>query len=112
MANWPDAAALKRRLGIGGSSSGVDEDLALALDAAIEQVKLDTGADWDADSGVPEVTSSLAAAALLLAMATYKAPDAPHGIAAVFDIGSIMVARDDPRYWRLLVGQRERFGIA
>ena len=112
MADWPDEDAVKRRLGITSASTDLEADVTLALDAAIEQVKLDTGADWDADSGIPEISASLAEAALLLAVACYKAPDAPHGIAAIFDTGAIMVASQDPRYWRLLTGSRERFGIA
>lgn len=112
MADWPDADQVKRRLGINSASSGVDEDVALALNAAIEQVIIDTGFDADEDSGVLDITNSLSEAALLLAVACFKATDAPHGVAAVFDMGGIYVARQNPHYQRLLVGQRVRFGIA
>ena len=102
---------VKRRLGITSLDSGVDEDVALALDAAIEQVTIDTGFDADLDSGTLEITPSLAEAALLLTVSCYKAPDAPHGVAGIFDMGGIYVARQNPHYERLLVGQRVRFGI-
>lgn len=111
MAEWPDAEMVKRRLGITATSSGIDEDVALALDAAIEQVILDTGFDSDQDSGTVEPTASLAEAALLLTVSCYKAPDAPHGVAGIFDTGGIYVARQNPHYQRLLVGQRTRFAI-
>lgn len=109
--DWPEVSALKRRLGIRNDDSGVDLDASNALDAAIEQVILDTGWNVDEDSGTVEVTASLYEAALLLAVATYKAPEAPHGVAAIFDMGGIYVARQNPHYQRLLVGQRVRFPI-
>lgn len=109
--DWPTVDELKRRLGIRTSDSGLDTDAGNALDAAIEQVILDTGWDVDEDSGELEVTASLHEAALLLAVATYKAPEAPFGVAAVFDMGGIYVARQNPNYQRLLVGQRLRFPI-
>lgn len=111
MIEWPDAEAVKRRLGITSPSSGVDADVASALDAAIEQVILDTGFDADLDSGIVEPTASLREAALLLAVSCYKATDAPHGVAGIFDTGGIYVARQNPHYQRLLVGQRTRFSI-
>lgn len=110
-AEWPTAEMVKRRLGITSESSGIDEDISLALDAAIEQVILDTGFDTELDSGTVEPTSSLAEAALLLTVACYKAPEAPHGVAGIFDTGGIYVARQNPHYQRLLVGQRSRFAI-
>jgi hypothetical protein len=109
---WPDAAAVKRKLGITSASTEVDGDVELALDAAIEQVLFDVGRDPDIDSGEVEPTASLEAAALLLACACFKAPDAPYGVAAVFDTGGLYVARDHPNYQRLLVGARETFGVA
>ena len=112
MADWPDAAAVKRRLGITNASTEQDADVSLALDAAIEQVLFDVGRDPDEDSGEVVPTPSLAAAALLLAVSCFKAPDAPYGIAAVFDTGGLYVARDHPSYQRLLVGARETFGVA
>jgi hypothetical protein len=112
MADWPEADQVKRRLGITSSDSGVDEDVALALDAAIEQVINDTGWDADLDSGTLDITASLSQAALLLAVACFKATDAPHGVAAIFDMGGLYVARQNPHYQRLLVGNRVRFGIS
>lgn len=109
---WPDAAAVKRRLNITNASAEVEEDVELALDAAIEQVLIDVGRDPDEDSGEVVPNASLQAAALLLAVACFKAPDAPHGIAAIFDIGGLYVAREHPAYARLMVGQRETFGVA
>lgn len=109
--DWPTVEVLKRRLGIRSDDSGVDLDASNALDAAIEQVIADTGWDVDLDSGTVEVTASLYEAALLLAVSTYKAPEAPHGVAAIFDMGGIYVARQNPHYQRLLVGQRSRFAI-
>lgn len=110
--DWPTVEVLKRRLGIRNDDSGIDADAASALDAAIEQVIADTGWDADEDSGTVVVTASLYEAALLLAVGTYKAPEAPHGVAAVFDMGGIYVARQNPHYDRLLVDQRIRFPLA
>jgi hypothetical protein len=59
-----------------------------------------------------DVTDSLAAAALLLAVSVMKAPDAPFGVASTFDTGGIYVARHNPNYTRLLKGNRVRFGVA
>lgn len=112
MAEWPEADEVKRRLNINSADSGVDADVASALEAAIEQVINDTGYDADLDSGPLEITASLHEAALLLAVSCFKAPDAPHGVAAVFDMGGIYVARQNPHYQRLLVGNRVRFGVA
>lgn len=109
--DWPNLEALYRRLAINAPTSGIDLDAGNALDAAIEQVILDTGWDADEDSGTVEVTASLYEAALLLAVSTYKAPEAPFGVAAIFDMGGIYVARQNPNYQRLLVGQRVRFPI-
>lgn len=116
MADWPDAAAVKRRLGITTADAGVAADVASALAAAIEQVKLDTGGPdyWEpeAPDPEPEPTASLSEAALLLTVSCYKAVDAPHGVAAIFDVGGIYVARTNPHYERLLVGARQSFGLA
>lgn len=113
---WPTADDVKRRLGITNASVSVTADIQLALDAAIEQVKLDVrGEDdsGDTDLGLAATTDpSLRAAALLLTVACYKAPDAPHGVAAIFDMGGIYVARQNPHYDRLLTGHRQTFGIA
>lgn len=132
MADWPDLAMLKQALGTDRSDK--DDLLQQALGAAIEGVVIDCGGDPVTVSfsesepiGVPtvalvdpsatdpiEVTvnSSLAAAALLLAVSVTKAPDAPFGVASIFDSGGIYVARHNPNYTRLLKGNRLRFGIA
>ena len=104
---WPAVADVKRRLGI--TTTGTDADVADALAAAIEQIERDTG------RGVGTITvpsASLRAAAILLTVSIYKAPDAPHGVAAIFDTGGIYVASKNPHYQRLLVGERTRFPIA
>ena len=112
MADWPSVDDVKRRLGMTTTSEFAEDDVELARDAAIEQVLFDVGRDPDEDSGEVVPTASLAAAALLLAVSCFKAPDAPYGIAAVFDTGGLYVARDHPSYQRLLVGARETFGVA
>jgi hypothetical protein len=110
VADWPTKEQVKTRLGI--TSAAFDADVQLALDAAVEQVLLDVGRDPDVDSGEVAVTASLHEAALLLAVACWKAPDAPHGVAAIFDTGGIYVARSNPHYERLIFGARETFGVA
>lgn len=131
MAEWPDLAMLKQALGTDRSDK--DAVLQQALGAAIECVVTDCGGDPVTvtfgsppdDSPTVEladpsatdpveitVTDSLAAAALLLAVSVTKAPDAPFGVASIFDSGGIYVARHNPNYTRLLKGNRQRFGIA
>ena len=132
MAAWPTLAELK--LILGATTDARDTTLTRALGAAIEQVGVDIGYhdvvvsdvatvpelegwveyDENDDPDVVTVTpnESLAAAALLLATTTAKAPDAPFGVAAVFDMGGIYVARQNPNYTRLLKGSRQRFGVA
>lgn len=131
MADWPDLDLLKQAAG--ADRSDKDDLLQQALGAAIECVVIDCGgapvtvafssgeptvtlvdASPD-DESVPveiDVDASLAAAALLLAVSIYKAPDAPFGVASTFDTGGIYVARHNPNYTRLLKGHRVRFGIA
>jgi hypothetical protein len=119
MAAWPDVARVKRRLGI--TDSSLDAEIASVLAAAIEQVERDCAERLiDTDQSDPwpgghqeyvlqpiaVPTASQAEAALLLSVMIYKAPDAPHGIAAVFDTGGLTVASQHPTYLRLLVGQR------
>jgi hypothetical protein len=107
MAEWPDLETLKRALGMDpDEADSRDDDLQLSLDAAVEQVEIDVG------EPVTEPSASLARAALLLAVTVWKAPDAPFGVAAVFDAGGIYVARANPNYLRLLKGHRVAFGIA
>ena len=113
MADWPDLDQVK--LALGSTSDGHDEIVTQALAAAIEQVKIDvsgTTAEFD-DTDYPDgPTSSLAHAALILATMAVKAPDAPFGVAAVFDTGGLKVAAQHPTYLRMLVGQRKTWGLA
>jgi hypothetical protein len=132
--DWPTLAELKDILGVKGAAR--DVTLRRALYAAIEQVGTDLGySDLTVDEESPDgalvlegwvdrddddepivvvvvPNASLSAAALLLATTTAKAPDAPFGVAAVFDMGGIYVARQNPNYQRLLKGRRLRFGVA
>lgn len=132
MAEWPTVAAVKSSLGV--TTSDKDEMIAAATAAAIEQVavdigyedievELDSGSDLyslvatfdseDSGSYVEVIPSnSLSQAALILAVMAVKAPDAPYGIAAVFDLGGIRVAAQHPTYQRMLTGSRQRFGVA
>lgn len=128
-ASWPTLAQLRLTLGVTAADTGRDALLESALGAAIEQVHMDCGADpvtVEFTAGVPvvelvddeaespvllEPTWSLHRAALLLATAASKAPDAPHGIAAIFDSGAVFVASRDPRYRRMLVGAHVRYGV-
>lgn len=134
MAAWPTLAELKLTLGV--TTDARDVTLTRALGAAIEQVGIDVGyrdvtvsdvatvpvlEGWidydDADPPAPDVVEvtpneSLAQGALLLAVTAMKAPDAPFGVAAIFDTGGIYVARQNPNYLRLLKGSRQRFGVA
>ena len=131
MADWPDLAMLKQALGTDRSDK--DDLLQQALGAAIEGVVTDCGGSpvtvsWgsppddepivglvDPSATDPiEVTvnSKLAQAALHRAVTVYKGPDAPFGVASVFDSGGIYVARYDPIYMALIKGNRQRFGIA
>lgn len=132
MADWPTLALLKQALGIPEDRDDKDDLLQQALAAAIEGVVADCGGSPVAvtiTEGQPEaelivgsgdeddlieidLTDSLAAAALLLAVSVMKAPDAPFGVASTFDSGGIYVARHNPNYTRLLKGNRVRFGIA
>lgn len=116
---WPTLDELKRSLGVTASEAVADAMLERALAASIDAVKLDVvGGDpttsstrFDDTIGEPS-PPALEQAALLLAVSTAKAPDAPHGIAAVFDVGALYVARQNPHYQRLLRGWRRAFGIA
>lgn len=117
MADWPTVDELKAALGVTVASPAQGALLDRALAAAIEQVELDVmgGDQVDVDERfvdtMGEPSASLAQAALLLAVATSKAPDAPFGIAGVFEVGAMYVARSNPNYQRLLVGSRQSFGI-
>ena len=111
MADWPDLDMLKQQLAVDNTSQ--DGMLQLALDAAIEQVKQDVSGDAEGFTedfeDVP--SASLAMAALVLAVGAAKAPDAPYGIAAVFDMGALKVEADHPSYRRLLAGHYHDFGL-
>ena len=112
MAAWPTLAQLKSQLGVDNTSQ--DAILQLALDAAIEQVQVDvsgTVAEFDDEDYPDGPTSSLSMAALVLAVGAAKAPDAPYGIAAVFDMGALKVAADHPTYRRLLAGHYHSFPL-
>lgn len=116
MAAWPTLEQLKQSLNV--TTDVKDPVLTAALASAIEQVKIDV---WGSASGFDdeleesgtdlEVTDSLSQAALLLAVMVAKAPDAPYGIAAVFDTGGLRVATNHPTYQRLLTGHRRLFGV-
>lgn len=133
---WPTVEELRRALGVSGSvSSDLDAALAVGLGAAIEGVCADLGytevivTDPDgtpAAVGQPEAYDdpddppdpvtitpnySMQQAALLLAVKAFKSTDAPFGVAAVFDAGAVYVARQDPNYRKLLVGNRVRFAV-
>jgi hypothetical protein len=136
VADWPTVAAVKQSLG--ATSSAHDSLIAAALGAAIEQVAVDLGYQeisveqesepdgpfvlsaslYDAtepDESQPileiEPTYSLAQAALILCVMAVKAPEAPYGIAAAFDLGAVRVASEHPTYTKMLTGHRQRFGI-
>lgn len=105
MASWPELEELKSELGVTSSSS--DTVLTRSLEASIEQVVIDCGGE-----PIEEPTASQAQAALVLAVMVAKAPAAPYGVAAVFDLGALRVAANHPTYLRLLVGQRTAWAIA
>ena len=112
MADWPTLDELKLSLNV--NTDARDSLLTPALAAAIDQVKIDCAgtpeAFDDASEGL-EVTDSLSQAALLLAVMVTKAPDAPYGVAAVFDTGGLRVASTHPTYTRLLTGSHNAFGV-
>lgn len=126
MADWPTVDQLKLQLGV--TTSERDDLISLGLAASIEQVCIDLGytevavaiADPPTALGVFEdeaaatitPNASTASAALILATMAVKAPDAPFGVAAVFDTGGLRVAAQHPTYLRMLVGNRRSFGLA
>lgn len=118
MAEWPTIGELLLQLGVTVPLAELPDDrqttLERALAAAQEQVRIDTTGlePEEGEEELPAVTDSQAAAALLLAVRITKAPDAPFGVAAVFDAGGIYKATNDPDYRRLLKGSRSRFGVA
>lgn len=125
MADWPTVEQLKLQLGV--TTDERDDLISLGLSAAIQQVCVDLGytevtvalgdpptalGTFDDETDTIEASSSTAHAALILATMAIKAPDAPFGVAAVFDTGGLRVAAQHPTYLRMLVGQRRSFGIA
>lgn len=108
---WPELSALKQSLGV--TSDSQDAVLQIALDSAIEQVILDVaGTEEHFDEHFPDgPTASLSHAALILAVMASKAPDAPYGVAAVFDLGGLKVASEHPTYRRLLAGHYQSFSL-
>jgi hypothetical protein len=121
VASWPAAEDVKRRIGISRDDAGVNSDVQLALDSAIETVSMDAAGwldgSWPADDATDPVTprepdARLASAALLLAISCYKGPDAPFGVAGVFDTAAIAVRDQLPQYVELMRGHRSDFGIA
>lgn len=112
MASWPDADQVKRRLGITRADAGSTADVQLALDTAIETVQDDAREFLAAQDPPGEPDARLASAALLLCVSCYKAPDAPYGVAGVFDTAAIAVRDQHPQYQELLRGKRTDFGIA
>ena len=128
MAEWPTVAAVKVSLGMDVDTR--DELIAAALAASIEQVGYDLGysevevieesdegftlmgtLDTDVDAVEIVPNNSISQAALILSVMADKAPDAPFGIAAVFDTGGLRVAAQHPTYQRMLTGNRQSFGI-
>lgn len=135
MAEWPTVEDVKLSLGVDNTSR--DAMIAAAVGAAIEQVAVDLGYEQievaeespgagsftltgslhtaEEDDSEPVVsivpTYSLNQAALILAVMAVKAPDAPYGVAAVFDLGALRVAANHPTYQRMLTGHRQRFGV-
>ena len=129
MADWPDLATVKQVLG--ADRSDKDNLIEAALASAIEGVVADCGGspvevefgsggepmvsltDPSAEEPIEiTVTAKLARAALHRAGTVYKGPDAPFGVASVFDTGGIYVARWDPIYQSLIKGGRQRFAIS
>lgn len=133
MPEWPTVEAVKQSLGV--TTDARDSLIASALMASIEQVGYDLGYHnvsveeespdgfalfgtldvYDEESEPEqeiEPSNKLANAALILAVMVVKAPDAPYGIAAAFDLGAVRVAASHPTYQAMLTGQRQRFGVA
>lgn len=134
MADWPTVGEVKAALNV--NTTARDAVIASAVGAAIEQVCHDLGyrgVTVTTPNAVPAATGwveeyddsdedetpaaivpsySMENAALILAVMTVKAPDAPYGVAAVFDTGGLRVAAQHPTYRRLLTGNRVAFGVA
>lgn len=109
---WPTLEQLKLQLGV--TASAKDDLLERALNAAILQVKVDCIGSRAIEDGddITAPSDAQSQAALLLAVMTVKAPDAPYGVATIFDTGALYVAHQHPNYQLLLKGQRQTFGLA
>ena len=127
MAEWPSLDDLKRELGVALADTTADATLTSALAAATELVITDTGRDEASVAlledryeaflpswVMPElvITEALRQAALLMAVTIAKAPEAPYGIAAVYDTGAVAILRNHPTYLKLIKGSRVSFGVA
>lgn len=113
MAAWPTVAVISAQVGLTNPSAEDTIVVTAAVGAAIEQVKMDvSGTLTEFDEDFPAgPTDSLAIAALILAVAAVKAPDAPHGIAAVFDTGGLRAMQEHPTYQKMLSGHRHSFSL-
>ena len=109
---WPTPEELAAQLGLNYDTLPVEKQQAVsdANQAAIDQVQLDVGAPSEEPPLTP--TASLKRAALLLGVNVMSSPNAPFGIAQIFDVGALYVARENPNYTRLLHGHRLSFGVA
>jgi hypothetical protein len=136
-AAWPTVEGVKQVLGI--STAARDAVVSAATAAAIEQVAADLGylevevteaaglfslaavaptdAATAAEAGEEPTPAavdpswSTSQAALILAVQVLKAPEAPYGVAAVFDTGGLRVAAEHPTYQQMLLGERLAFGV-
>lgn len=108
--HWPTVEEVLVALGAPSTTPSTTA-LETAAAAAADRVRLDTGY---VDPDPLEVPAMLWEAALLLAVVTMKAPEAPFGIAAVFDAGALHVARRHPAYGGMIKGHRRgnAWGIA
>lgn len=109
---WPAEDDVKRRLGITRDDDSTNADVSSALAAAIEIVTADCSDDGVPSFDAEDVPARLREAALLLTVAVYKAPDAPFGVAGIFDTAALYVAREHPAYGNLVRGFRRDFGIS
>jgi hypothetical protein len=132
-AAWPTVAEVKQVLGI--STDARDSVITAAVGAAIEQVAVDIGylqvaveeadgvftleavtpaaydEDEEAEAAEVNPSYSVSQAALILSVQAVKAPDAPYGVAAVFDTGGLQVAAEHPTYLQMLLGERLSLGF-
>ena len=129
MADWPDLDTLKQVLGVDrfDKDNLLEDALASAIEGVVADcggspVEVEFGSDGEAMVTLTDpsaetaleitVTSKLARAALHRAVTVYKGPDAPFGVAGIFDSGGIYVSRYDPIYQWLLKGNRQKFSVS